>query len=376
LALEGNQYHSSTSTIRFEGDVILFPSTPSSLPSILPFASKASMVSPPGIFISRNSSSSNRFSVLDHALSALNATVALIRASGAKFSPTVALVNCSAEDLDLLFRDASVQNALMTDLAALLRRLHADGAVLDFHSCMGRQQALLFKPQLHRVLAFIGSSLLRRKISPILSVPPVKGSAVVDAQVFAAADFEALEYSFSHFHVPFSAHALPSATATAGPRAPLAWIIKSIRAMLPPGSVKTARAGKLLASIDARAAVFDRHGAGWHVDGDGLVQLLLNNTGRCAWDADAMEHSCILPPLPPISIVTPSQLRHLRRPRPAARAVSPVTVGAASAQTSVIVFCIRSCAHANIAAGAQRDGCRVGHRNRMEARRQRRTHVL
>ena len=268
---------------------------------MLPFTSKATVISPPGVFISRNSSSSNRFSVQEHELSALSATASLIRASGAKFSPTVTLVNCSADDLDLLFRDASVQNALMTDLAALLRRLSADGAVFDFYSCMGRQQALHFKPQMHRVLAFLGSSLLRKKMLPVLSVPPVKGSAVLDAQVFAAADFETLEYSFSHFHVPFSAHALPSSTAIAGPRAPLAWIIKSIRAMLPSGSVKTKRAGKLLASIDLRAAVFDRHGAGWHVDGDGLMQLLLNHTGRCSWDADAMEHSCILPrpPSPP-----------------------------------------------------------------------------
>ncbi len=92
--------------------------------------------------------------------------------------------------------------------------------------------------------------------------------------------------------MPFSAHALPSSSSTAAPRAPLAWIIKSIRAMLPSGSVKTKRAGKLVASVDLRAVVFDRNGTGWHLDGSSLEQVLLSNTGRCLWDADAMEHSC------------------------------------------------------------------------------------
>lgn len=182
----------------------------------------------------------------------------------------------------------------MTDLVALLRSLAADGVVLDFYSCIGREQAVLTKPQMNRVLSFLGSSITRQKLTAILSVPPVKGSAVVDAQVFVAADFETLEYSFSFFAVPFSAHTLPSSSSTPGPRAPLAWIIKSVRAMLPAGSVKTKRAGKLLACIDLRAALFDRHGGGRHVTGDDLVPLLTNNAGRCQWDSDAMEHSCAL----------------------------------------------------------------------------------
>jgi hypothetical protein len=296
LALEGDKYHASTETIRFEGDVVLFASTASSLSHLLPFVSKATVVSAPVIFISRNASSPGTFHVHHHAdAPALRDAAARIRAAGARFAPSVTLANCSAHDLDLLFQGASAQNALMSDLVALLRALAADGAVLDFHSCIGRQQSLLLKPQIHRVLAFIGSSILRQKMVSILSVPPVKGSAVVDAQVFAAADFETLEYSFTFFHVPFSAHVLPNPTSNPGPRAPLAWIIKSIRAMLPSGSVKTKRAAKLLASTDFRAALFDRQGGGRYVSHSHLAQLLTSRTGRCAWDGDAMEHSCAPP---------------------------------------------------------------------------------
>jgi hypothetical protein len=290
--LEGNKYHASTNTIRFEGDVVLFSSSASKLPDILPFVSKATVVSVP---ISRNASSPSRFHVqllADSPALHWRSATSRIRASGAKFAPVVSLMNCIDDDLDLMFRDAYVQNALMADIVALLRTLSADGAVLDFYSCLGRERALRVKSQMHRVVAFLRSSMLRKKMISILSVPPIKGSAVVDAQLFAAKDFETLEYSFSFFHVLFCAHALPSNSTTAAARAPLAWIIKSVRAMLPSGSVKTKRAGKLVASIDLRAAVFDRHGSGWHVDGDGLVNLLLNHTGRCMWDGDSMEHSC------------------------------------------------------------------------------------
>jgi hypothetical protein len=192
--LEGNQYHASTETIRFEGDVILFASTAPSLSLLLPFASKATVVSAPVVFISRNASSPDRFYVHHNAdAPSLQATAARIRSFGAKFVPTVTLTNCSADDLDILFRGASAQNALMSDLVATLRALSADGAVLDVYSCMGRELSLQLKHQMHRVLAFLGSSLLRQKMVSVLSVPPVKGSAVVDAQVFAAADFETLE---------------------------------------------------------------------------------------------------------------------------------------------------------------------------------------
>jgi hypothetical protein len=311
LVSEGNQYHSAIDTIRFEGDVILFPSSASALPSMLPFVSKATVLSAPALFIFRNTSSPGRFHVRrDPDPLAIHSSVSRIRAVGSKFAPVVTLMSCSADDLDLLFRDASLQNALLTDVLAALRAFAAEGAVLDFYSCMGREQALAFKPQLHRVLAFLGSSILRKKMISILSVPPIKGSAVVDPQLFAAADFESLEYSFSFFHVAFSAHVLPSAVSTAAPRAPLAWIIKSMRAMLPSGSVKTKRAGKLLASVDMRAAVFSRRRGGWYVDGDGLAQLLRNHTGRCSWDADAMEHSCTCPRLRrPCWRLTPAQAR-------------------------------------------------------------------
>lgn len=329
FAVEGNSYHSSTATIRFEGDVILFASSASSLSHILPFLSKATVVSTPLVYISRNASSPNRFHIQHDALPpAAQGALARIRPSGAKFAPTVALMNCSAGDLDVLFRDASAQNALMTDLVAILRALSADGAVLDMVSCLGREQALHTKPQMHRLLSFLGSALLRKKMLSILSVPPIKGSAVVDPQVFAAADFEALEYSFSFFHVPFSVHELPSASTMAGPRAPLAWIIKTIRAMLPSGSVKTKRAGKLLASIDMRAAVFNKSG-GWYVHSDELVKLLLNNTGgRCMWDADAMEHSCQPHLLSCFLHSFPH--RHIQRPRSTARNVSSVSERPAS----------------------------------------------
>jgi hypothetical protein len=69
--------------------------------------------------------------------------------------------------------------------------------------------------------------------------------------------------------------------------------------MLPSGSVKTKRAGKLLASIDFRAALFDKKSGGRYVDGDDLPRLLTTHAGRCAWDSDAMEHSCDPPPPPP-----------------------------------------------------------------------------
>jgi hypothetical protein len=310
--LEGNKYHASTDTIRFEGDVVLFSSSASKLSDILPFVSKATVVSAPFLFVSRNASSPSRFHVqllADSPALHWRSAVSRIRASGAKFAPVVSLMNCSDDDLDLMFRDASVQNALMTDIVALLRTLSADGAILDFYSCLGRERALGVKSQMHRVVAFLGSSMLRKKMISILSVPPIKGSAVVDAQLFAARDFETLEYSFSFFHVLFCAHALPSNSTTAAARAPLAWIIKSVRAMLPSGSVKTKRAGKLVASIDLRAAVFDRHGNGWHVDGDGLVNLLLNHTGRCMWDGDSMEHSCAslrCPSFPPLCLCHPN----------------------------------------------------------------------
>jgi hypothetical protein len=293
LALEGNKFHSSTSTIRFEGDVIMFASSSSALAQIAPFLSKATFISIPVISLSRKNSSTSRFSVeLSADTSQLQAAASLVHSSGAKLVPTATLTNCSASDMDVLFRDASSQNFLMSDLVASLRKASADGVVLDFHSCLSREQSLLFKAQLQRVFAFLGSSILRKKMVSILIVPPLKGSAVVDAQVFAAADFETLEYSFTFFAVPFSAHVLPSAAADAGPRSPFAWIIKSIRAMLPAGSVKTKRAGKLLASIDLRAAVFDRRGGGWYLDCDNLAQQMLNHTGRCLWDSDAMEHSC------------------------------------------------------------------------------------
>jgi hypothetical protein len=299
LVSEGDRYHSAIDTIRFEGDVILFLSSASALPSMLPFVSKATVLSAPALFIHRNTSSPGRFHVRrDPDPTTIQSSVSRIRAVGSKFAPVITLMSCSADDLDLLFRDASLQNALLTDVLAALHAFAAEGAVLDFYSCMGREQALAFKPQLHRVLAFLGSSILRKKMISVLSVPPIKGSAVVDPQLFAAADFESLEYSFSFFHVAFSAHVLPSAVSTAAPRAPLAWIIKSMRAMLPSGSVKTKRAGKLLASVDMRAAVFSRRRGGWYVDGDGLAQLLRNHTGRCSWDADAMEHACSCPRLP------------------------------------------------------------------------------
>ncbi len=337
FAVEGNSYHSSTATIRFEGDVILFASSASSLSHILPFLSKVTVVSTPLVYISRYASSPSRFHVHHDALPpAAQGAIARIRPSGAKFAPTVALMNCSAGDLDLLFRDASAQNALMTDLVATLRALSADGAVLDLVSCLGREQALQTKPQMHRLLSFLGSSLLRKKMLSILSVPPIKGSAVVDPQVFAAADFEALEYSFSFFHVPFSVHVLPSASTIAGPRAPLAWIIKTIRAMLPSGSVKTKRAGKLLASIDMRAAVFNK-GGGMYVHSDELVKLLLNNTGRCMWDADAMEHSC-QPHLLSYFLHSPP-CRHIQRPRSTARNVSSISKRPASERGCRAVAC-------------------------------------
>jgi hypothetical protein len=370
FAVEGNSYHSSTATIRFEGDVILCASSASSLSHILPFLSKATVVSTPLVYISRNSSSTSRFHVQHDALPpAVQGAVARIRPSGAKFAPTVALVNCSAGDLDLLFRDASAQNALMTDLVAILRALSADGAVLDFVSCLGREQALHTKPQMHRLLSFLGSSLLRKKMLSILSVPPIQGSAVVDPQVFAAADFEALEYSYSFFHVPFSAHALPSASPVAGPRAPLAWIIKTIRAMLPSGSVKTKRAGKLLASIDMRAAVFNKSG-GWYVHGDELAKLLLNNTGRCMWDADAMEHSCQPHLLSCFLLSLPR--RHIQRARPTARNVSAVSERPAGECGCPAV----ACHFISPPVGAQHYGSGTGRGHRMDHRRRRPPHVL
>lgn len=143
--------------------------------------------------------------------------------------------------------------------------------------------------------------------------------------------------------------------------------------MLPSGSVKTKRAGKLVASVDLRAVVFDRNGTGWHLDGSSLEQVLLSNTGRCLWDADAMEHSCTCLHPPPTcqlasracagTYVDGGQRREVFLPTlrslqvPQARQLAPPQPHLFSA-------------------GAQCHGGRAGRGRRVDARGQRRPNVL
>ena len=126
----------------------------------------------------------------------------------------------------------------------------------------------------------------------------------------------------------------------------------------------------IVASIDMRAAVFNK-GGGWYVHSDELVKLLLNNTGgRCMWDADAMEHSCQPHLLSCFLHSLPH--RHIQRPRSTARNVYSVSERPASECGSSAVACHLT----SPPSGAQHYGSGTGRGHRMDHRRRRPPNVL